>query len=526
MRYRIGIDVGSTHTDAVILDQKCALVKAIKVVTTPDTTTGIVEALKRVLHESRIDPSKVNAVMLGTTHCINALIERKRLAKTGVLRLGKPATLSIPPLTTLPQDLRTALGDISYIVKGGHEYDGREISPMDEEEVKAAAIDMKVKGVESVAICSVFSPVDSSHERRAAKIISSQLGDVPITLSSELASIGLIERENAAVMNASLVKVARTAIGAFIQAMKEQGLEHAKLFMSQNDGTLMSVEHALRYPILTVACGPTNSMRGAAYLVGLSEALVVDIGGTTALFGAISKGFPRESAIAVNIGGVRTNFRMPDLVSIGCGGGAVVQEERGEIKIGPQSVGYLLSKEGKAWGGNTLTTTDIALAAGYASIEDGICSPSKVAKLNKKLLQKAVEKIIENVQCNIDKIKTSAKEMPVILVGGGGIIVPPSSYEKFEGVSKVIRPDHFQYANAIGAAIAQVGGDVDKVFSFDKLGRDETLKQAKQMAVDEAVKAGADPSTVQIIDIEEVPLAYLPGNAVRIRVKASGSLAL
>jgi hypothetical protein len=93
-------------------------------------------------------------------------------------------------------------------------------------------------------------------------------------------------------------------------------------------------------------------------------------------------------------------------------------------------------------------------------------------------------------------------------------------------VSKVIRPDHFQYANAIGAAIAQVGGDVDKVFSFDKLGRDETLKQAKQMAVDEAVKAGADPSTVQIIDIEEVPLAYLPGNAVRIRVKASGSLAL
>jgi N-methylhydantoinase A/oxoprolinase/acetone carboxylase beta subunit len=526
MRYRIGIDVGSTHTDAVILDQNRVLVKAIKTTTTPDTTTGIVDALKGVLRESQIDPSTVNAVMLGTTHCINALIERTRLAKTGVLRLGKPATLAIKPLTTLPQDLRTALGDISYVVKGGHEYDGREISPIDEEEIMAAAVDMKARGVESVAICSVFSPVDSSHERRAAEIISSQLCDVPISLSSELASMGLLERENAAIMNASLVKVARTAIGAFMQAMKEQGLGGAKLFMSQNDGTLMSVEHALRYPILTVACGPTNSMRGAAYLVGLSEAIVVDIGGTTALFGAISKGFPRESAIAVDIGGVRTNFRMPDLVSIGCGGGAIVREEDSKIKIGPQSVGYLLSKEGKAWGGSTLTTTDVALAAGYASIDDGRCSPSRLADLDKALVQRMVEKIVQLVQENIDRIKTSAEAMPVILVGGGGIIVPPSVYDKFDGVTKVIRPDHFQYANAIGAAIAQVGGSVDRVFSLEKLGREEALRQAKQMATDEAVKSGADPSTVQIIDVEEVPLAYLPGNAVRIRVKASGSLAL
>jgi N-methylhydantoinase A/oxoprolinase/acetone carboxylase beta subunit len=527
LSYRIGVDVGSTHTDAVVLDQERRLIKAIKTGTTPDTTTGIVIALRRVLTESGVEPSKVKAVMLGTTHCLNALIERKRLAKTAVLRIGKPATLAIAPLTTFPSDLKAALGGFAYIVSGGHEFDGREIAPLSEAEIKEAAHDMKAKGVEAVAVCSVFSPVDPSHERRAAQILMAELGeDVPITLSSELASIGLLERENAAAMNASLIKVAKTAIEAFKRALAELGLGRAKLFMSQNDGTLMSVEYALRYPILTIACGPTNSMRGAAYLVGLSDAIVVDVGGTTALFGALSKGFPRESALAVEIGGVKTNFRMPDLVSIGCGGGAIVRVDGSRVTIGPDSVGYLLTSQGMAWGGRTLTTTDVALAAGYAAVEDDRCDPQKLATLDKELVRRAVDEIVRKVQENIDKIKTSAEPMPVVLVGGGGIIVPPYAYGQFAGVSKVVRPEHFQYANAIGAAIAQVGGTVDRVFSLEKLGREEALKQAKEMAVEEAVRAGAQRSTVQIIDVDEIPLAYLPGNATRIRVKASGSLAL
>lgn len=518
--------MGSTHTDAVVLNRSRSLVKAIKTTTTPDTTAGILNALKMVMAESRVDPLSVRAVMLGTTHCLNAVIERRRLARTAALRIGSPATLAIKPLTTFPTDLRAALGDIWYVVAGGHEYDGREIAPLDEAAIREAAADMKAKGVESVAVCSVFSPVDASHERRAARILTQELGEgVPVTLSSELASIGLLEREGAAVLNACLVKVARTAIESFLQAMKEMGLAHARLFMSQNDGTLMSVDYALRYPILTIACGPTNSIRGAAYLVGLSDGVVVDIGGTTTLFGAISKGFPRESAIAVEIGGVRTNFRMPDLISIGCGGGAIVRSEDGEVSIGPQSVGYRLSEEGMAWGGRTLTTTDVALAAGYASVDDPKCDPSKLAGLDRALVRRVVEAVVHRVQENIDRIKTSAEAVPVVLVGGGGIIVPPDVYGRLNGVSQVIRPDYFQYANAIGAAIAQVGGTVDRVFSLEKIGREEALKQAKKMAIDEAVTAGADPSTVQITDIDEIPLAYLPGNAVRIRVKASGSLA-
>ena len=95
----------------------------------------------------------------------------------------------------------------------------------------------------------------------------------------------------------------------------------APLYISQNDGTLMRPDKVKQYPVLTFACGPTNSMRGAAYLSGIQDSIIVDIGGTTSDVGYIKAGFPRQSAIATDVGGVRTNFRMPDIISIGLGEG-------------------------------------------------------------------------------------------------------------------------------------------------------------------------------------------------------------
>ncbi len=98
------------------------------------------------------------------------------------------------------------------------------------------------------------------------------------------------------------------------------------MFFAQNDGTLMALDYAVRFPILTIGSGPSNSIRGAAFLTGLSDALVADVGGTSTDFGMLVGGFPRESAAAVDIGGVQTNFRMPDVLAIALGGGTVVRE--------------------------------------------------------------------------------------------------------------------------------------------------------------------------------------------------------
>ncbi len=192
----------------------------------------------------------------------------------------------------------------------------------------------------------------------------------------------------------------------------------------------------------------------------------MDIGGTTALVGAIVHGFPRESNIAVEIGGARTNFRMPDLIAVSCGGGTLVKFDHNGVQVGPQSVGFRIAKESIAWGGNTLTTTDVSLGLGYAKVDDSESKGERVSSLfNRQQLEQARDKILTIVEDSVDRMKTSAEPVEVVLVGGGGIIVPEEYYEKFRGVSKVVRPSHFQYANAIGAAIAQASGEVDRIYA-------------------------------------------------------------
>lgn len=277
------------------------------------------------------------------------------------------------------------------------------------------------------------------------------------------------------------------------------------------------MEYARKYPILTVACGPTNSIRGASYLGELKNAIVVDVGGTTTDFGVIQNGFPRESGVAVTIGGVRTNFRMPDVISIGLGGGSIVREqEDGKVTVGPDSVGYEITEKGMVFGGNVMTATDIAVRLGMVKLGDG----ARVEQIPLKLAKKAMEVIQEMVEDGIDRMKVSNTDCDVILAGGGSIVLP----EKIQGTSLVIKPEHFGCANAIGSAISKVSGTFEKLINYDELPRQEALEQAKKEAAKLAVKAGARKETVEIIEVEDIPLAYYQGNTNRVKVKAAGDL--
>ncbi len=511
---RVGIDVGGTNTDAVLMEG-AKVVGWVKTPTTPDVTGGITTALKNLLEQTQVLPTAIKAVMIGTTHFTNAVVERRRLMETAPIRLGLPATASLPPMVDWPLDLREAIGDHKYLVHGGYEFDGRPLSPLDEEEVREVARDIGKKGIQAVAITSVFSPVNPQDEKRAAQIIQEEAPDVPISLSHEIGRIGLLERENATIMNACLMDLARAIVSAFKKALAEMDIQ-APFYLSQNDGTLMSADFAEKYPILTFASGPTNSMRGAAFLSGRREAAVVDLGGTTSDVGVLIHGFPRQASVAVKIGGVRTNFRMPDTYSFGVGGGSIVRPE--PLQIGPQSVGYELTTRSLVFGGSTLTATDIAVAAGLADIGDG----EAVKSLDRTLVEKALAHIQTMIEAAIDRMKTSARPIPVILVGGGTILVS----RQLQSASEMIKPEHYPVANAIGAAIAQIGGEIDRVFSLAQMSREEALAQAKEEAVNKAITAGAEAETVEIVDVEEVPLSYLPGNAARIRVKAVGDLAV
>ncbi|MDR6226704.1 hydantoinase/oxoprolinase family protein [Desmospora profundinema] len=519
MSVRIGIDVGGTNTDAVILDEELRCIAKVKTATTDDVEEGIVTALSRVIRDGGVDPSRVQYAMLGTTHCTNAVVERKRLNRVGVIRIGLPATAAIQPMTGWPSDLKAALGEHGYLVPGGHEFDGRMIAPLGETEIRAALRRMEGQ-VDAVAITSVFAPVSDCHEREAEAIVRAEWGDsVPVSLSHEVGSIGLVERENATILNAALMRTAEQVVRGFQQALEREGIR-APLFLGQNDGTLMSADYARQYPILTIACGPTNSIRGAAHLSGYSEGLVVDVGGTTTDVGVLVKGFPRESAVAVEIGGVRTNFRMPDLLSVGLGGGTVVRGGAGAVTLGPDSVGYRLHQKARVFGGDTWTATDVAVAAGRIDWNGPQLKMPQKSAAEARWCEEAYQRMVTTVEEAIDRMKTSAAPVPAILVGGGSVLLP----DRLEGVSEVIRHGDYDVANAIGAAIGQVSGQVERVYSLSELSRSEAMEHAKKTAVGDAVKAGADPATVTIVDVEDVPLAYLPGNAVRIRVKAAGTL--
>ncbi|GAA3720765.1 hydantoinase/oxoprolinase N-terminal domain-containing protein [Salinicoccus jeotgali] len=515
MRYKLGIDVGGTNTDGAILDSNMEVITEVKYPTTNDIESGIVASVEQLLSSSGIDKSLIDYAMLGTTQCTNAIVTRKNLNKVGVIRIGAPAGTAIEPIYSMPDDLKEIIGQYIYQVRGGHEFNGNLITDLDEEHLKDIAENLKGK-VNSIAITSIFSPVNKEHEVRAKEIIEDIIGtDVAFSLSSEIGSISLLERENATVLNAAIIDVAKRTTEGFQKALEKNNVE-CEVYFCQNDGTLMSKEYTLKYPILTVACGPTNSLRGASFLSSHEDAIIVDIGGTTTDIGVIHNGFPRESSLSVELGGVQTNFRMPDIYSLGLGGGTIVQVFEGDFKIGPDSVGYKLTEEAKVFGGDTLTVTDIAVAKGKLELGDS----EKVQYLEKELVDRIYNRIMEMIEEAIERMKTSEQEVPVILVGGGSALIS----KKIEGASEVINPQNSGVANAIGSAISDISGEIEKIYNVDPAKRTEIIAEIKEFAIKEAVRAGADERKTEIISFEDVPLAYLPGNATRIKVKAAGPL--
>lgn len=511
--FRIGVDVGGTNTDAVIMDGD-KILAGVKSPTTEDVMGGVAQSILKALDQSGVPKDKVSAVMIGTTHFVNAVVERRHIVRTAAVRLCLPAAQCLPPMVDWPDDMREAVGGHYWMAKGGHEFDGREISPLDMTELDSIAAEIGEAGIDTVAISSVFSPVNDEMEKIAMNRLKERLPHADFTLSSEIGRLGILERENAAIMNASLRSLSRKTVTAFAEALANVGLS-CPYYITQNDGTLMNREFVQAYPVLTFASGPTNSMRGASFLSGEADAIVVDVGGTTTDVGALVKGFPRQASTTVDVGGVRTNFRMPDVYSIALGGGTIVEGEGDSMTVGPKSVGYRILQEALIFGGATTTTTDVIVGLGLENIGDA----AKAASIGADKLNTAKAKVDEMIVNAVERMRVSPLPIPILAVGGGSILMPDKI-----GDLPVIRPEHFSVANAVGAAIGQISGEVDRIFSLASTTREDALAQAQKEATDKAIAAGARPESIELLDKEDVPLAYLPGDATRIRVKVVGSM--
>lgn len=517
---RIGVDVGGTNTDAVLIDG-AKILASTKQPTSSDVRTGVAASIAAVLAKAGFASDRVRSVMIGTTQLTNALVERKGLDRVAILRLASPSGEALPPLTGWPQALVERIGRRVFLLPGGYEVDGREISAFDEAAVRAAARVCRDEGIAAIAVSSAFAPMNASMETRAADVILDEYPEAVVSLSHAIGRLGIIERENGTILNAALSTLAGQVMASFVEALADLGVR-APLYISQNDGTLTSSETAARYPVMTIGSGPTNSMRGAAFLTGMTDAIVMDVGGTTCDIGVLAKGFPRESSIAVDIGGVRTNFRMPDILAIGLGGGtrihldpalyAAETLDAGDLRVGPDSTGYRITSEGRVFGGQTLTASDVAVAAGHARFGDPVGLPH----LSPAVLTAVWARMQDILANGLDVMKTAPGDATIIAVGGGHFLVA----DGLPGAGKVVRPPHAEVANAVGAAIAQVGVQLEQIIDYDRTPREGALTRMREEAAAMLVQAGGAVGTFQVVDVDEIFLSYLKGRSAQVRLRA------
>ncbi len=226
----------------------------------------------------------------------------------------------------------------------------------------------------------------------------------------------------------------------------------------------------------------------------------------------MQNGFPRQAGTSVTVADIRTNFSMPDVISIGLGGGSIVEVEK-NVAVGPRSVGHELTKEAIIFGGKVLTASDAAVAAGRCKL--GTEEPPIIEKIND-----VIGLMDQMVSDRVARARTSGKILPVIAVGGGSVMLPKT----IDGL-EVINPPHNYLANAVGAAIAQVRGQVSKVILLDdKLDRDGAIKAVTEEANQIAIKRNAEPDSLKVHSVSDMPLSYLPGNNLLVSVTVVGDL--
>lgn len=506
MKYTIGIDIGGTHTDGVLVDEKGVICKAYKTLTKRPLAKGVFEVIVRLQEFN--ESAQIEGVFVGTTHATNAILEAKGLTPIGLIRIGSHKPQLLPPCYLWPKHLHSSFFIGVETVLGGHHTDGSKIGSLSKMEVKEACLKLKEKGALGLAVVSPFSPLIKDHELECMDIIQDALGpDFPVTLSSEIGGIGLIERENGALLNAALKETMKKEL-LLIESLKEELKLKAPFYLTQNNGSLITFSEASEKPILTISSGPTNSFIGASRLANLQEAIVLDIGGTSTDIGIVNNGFPTKSFELANIGGVPLNFRMPDVEALSIGGGSLIRQGAEEPLIGPDSVGKELFMKSKAFGGDVLTLTDVCLKLKLFEMKDASLQKIPLTKSMAKLILTLVQ---TSIQKSIEKIRGLKTDFPIVVVGGGAY-----AFSK----SDCLIPENHFVANAYGASLAEISYTLDTV--RENISKTSVIENLKEEVIQGVLSKGADPKEVRIIDLVILPYSYLPKDMGRIIITAAG----
>ncbi len=318
MSFGLGLDTGGTYTDAVILDlKKGKVIQKGKVLTTrPDLILGIGNVIRSFDKELL---QRVSIASLSTTLATNSIVECHG-CRVGLICIGRDFN-------------DPSLSDKYLKVDGGHDIDGNEAYPLDEDSIRNFARSVK-DDVDCFAITGYMSVRNPEHEVKASDIIN-EIAQRPIVCGHQLSSIlGFNERTVTAVMNARLIPVIEDLIKSVDEVLADEGID-IPIMIVKGDGSMMSVETAKRRPVETILSGPAASLTGAKEMTGLNDAVVVDMGGTTTDIGILRNGFPSIDKSGSLIGGYKTHVMAAEIFTSGIGGDSRIFLNGRKIRLAP-----------------------------------------------------------------------------------------------------------------------------------------------------------------------------------------------
>jgi N-methylhydantoinase A/oxoprolinase/acetone carboxylase beta subunit len=545
----IGLDVGGTHTDVVLLGSE-GLLKEFKIATDPlDLFQTVLSALETVT--AGIDPQQIRRIVLSTTLTTNAIAQNK-LSPVGMIVSSGPGID--------PEALRT--NPLFFPVSGSIDHRGREVQPVDVREIQSITATLQDVGVRYVGVVGKFSVRNPQHELLIRDVLRERFDRV--FLGHQVSgNLNFARRVATTYLNAAVYPVHRRFFDAVHRSLAQKGLR-VPLYILKADGGTMNLEASMEFPGQTILSGPAASVMGAVAFAPLHvDAMVLDIGGTTTDMAVIRNRIPSLHPIGVRLGGFRTLIRSLETRSIGIGGDSCVTVVDGALKIGPERKGPAM-----AFSGEYPTPTDALHVLGEMTEGDrdraagGIESIAAALQLSieaaaEQIVDQTCRMILSEVHSLVDRINNrpvytiqdlqqeDRVDPKVLLFVGGPAPVFARRLETLSGLRVRLVP-RWQVANAIGAALARTTCEVT-VFAdtqqglvmapeegfTDKIDRNYTARhavdQARVLLKEKARKIGAFDEDLEMEVVEEQQFNMVrgfltTGKNIRVKVQVKPGL--
>ena len=545
----VGLDVGGTHTDVVVLQGR-EIVSKVKLPTDQvnllDTVcSGISEATKD------LDPQSIERVVVSTTLATNAIVQEKT-EPVGILVASGPGVN--PNAFTI--------GDHYYVVSGAIDHRGREIAPISDEEVLEIGRKLRSEDVRNLALVSKFSIRNPSHELKMRDLLADNFETV--TLGHQVSGhLNFARRIATAYLNGAVARISGEFYKAVRGCLEQEGIQ-IPLEILKADGGTMAQESSIQYAVETILSGPAASVMGTlAFTDPAKEEVVLDIGGTTTDIAILVDGVPLLKPLGIRMGGYNTLVRALRTVSIGVGGDSWVRLENGHLKIGPERRGRAL-----AYGGpeptptDALVTLDTVQGGQKQRAIDGIHRLAEqlgkgVEETAKAIVEKSCSLIIEAVNALVNRVN----QQPVYTIHEllEGRTIQPSGIIVIGGPAKEIAPwlqavsglqvrvpSEYEVANAIGAAVARTTCEVTVLADtsrgyvcapeegyLDRIGKEASKQEVVQIAFallrKKAHRLGADKDNLEMELLEDsefnmVQGFYTVGRDIRVRAQIKPGL--